>query len=478
LTFLYIVLGFIGFLFLIAFIRFLWIKDGKVINQLPVDESLAKTYANALAKMVQIKTLSYDPETKNKEAFIKLKETMKEIFPNVFKTMTIKEFDGEPILLHWQGKKSDKPIVLMSHLDVVDVDEDKWNEDPFSGKIIDDEIYGRGTLDTKSTVFAFYQACENLIKEGYTPEEDVYLFSSTDEETSGPGASKAVEYLKSKNIKPFLVLDEGGAIVTNGLPTVKKPLAMVGIIEKGYANIKFSAKSKGGHSSTPPKNTPLARLSAFINEVETNFPLKTKMIPEVESIFKTAVPYMRGIYRFLFGNMWLFKPLIVWLLPKISPYGRALLSTTIAFTMIKGSDQENVIPSNAYVIANIRTHPIQNVNDSFTVLKEIAKKYDLEAEILKSREASPMTDIEGDAYKYLSEMISKVFPDVKTSPYVMLGGTDCRFFNEISEGALRFSPIRMDNVELSKMHGHNESIRINTLVEAVNFYQEVIKNNQ
>lgn len=475
--FLYIGLSIIGVILLIAFVRFFWIKDGQEIAKEPVNESLAKTYAEKLGKMIQVKTLSYDPDENNIEPFIKLKETMRELFPNVFKSMTIKEFEGEPILLHWKGKKSDKAIVLMSHLDVVGVDEDKWDEEPFSGKIIDGEIYGRGTLDTKSTVFAFYQTCENLIKEGYTPDNDVYLFSSTDEETSGPGAAKAVDYLKRKNIQPFLVLDEGGAIVSNGLPTVKKPLAMVGIIEKGYANIKFSAKSLGGHSSTPPKNTPIARLSAFINDVENHFPLKTKMIPEVKSIFKTAAPYMKGIYRFLFGNMWLFKPLIVWMLPKLSPYGRALLSTTIAFTMIKGSDQENVIPSNAYVIANIRTHPIQNVEESFQSLKTIANKYDIEAKILKSREASPMTNIEGDAYQYLSKIITKVFPDTQTSPYVMLGGTDCRFFNEISDGALRFSPIRMDNKELSKMHGHNESIRITTLVEAVDFYKEVIKNN-
>ncbi|MFO7968688.1 MAG: M20/M25/M40 family metallo-hydrolase, partial [Candidatus Izemoplasmatales bacterium] len=87
-----------------------------------------------------------------------------------------------------------------------------------------------------------------------------------------------------------------------------------------------------------------------------------------------------------------------------------------------------------------------------------------------------ITNTNSEAYKYLTKNIMKVFPDVKTSPYIMLGGTDCRFFTEISDGALRFSPIRMDNSELKKMHGKDESIRIKTLVEAVNFYQEIIKN--
>jgi carboxypeptidase PM20D1 len=428
--------------------------------------------------MVQIKTLSYRKELKNEQSFVELKKVMRSLFKHVFETMEEISFSGESILMHWKGMNDQRPIVLMSHLDVVDVDQDAWHEPPFSGNIVNGEIFGRGTLDTKSTVYAFYQACEDLIVSGFKPKQDIYLFSSTDEEIQGFGAEKAVEYLKEKGVEPFMVLDEGGAIVSGGLPTVSQPLAMVGIVEKGYANIKFVAKSTGGHSSTPPKHTPIARLSAFVNDVEKHFPLKTQMIREVEDIFKVAAPYMKGINRFLFINMWLFKPLIKWLLPKMSPYGRALLSTTIAFTMMEGSSQENVIPSEASITANLRIHPIQNVEDSYQVLKKLAKKYDVEAHLLKHRNETNMTKTTSKAYAYLSQSIQRAFPDVVTSPYVMLGATDCRHFDQITEGALRFSPIRMNQSELSKMHGHNESIRITTLVEAVQFYKTIIKNHQ
>jgi carboxypeptidase PM20D1 len=187
---------------------------------------------------------------------------------------------------------------------------------------------------------------------------------------------------------------------------------------------------------------------------------------------------MKGIYKYLFGNLWLFKGLLTWMLPKISPFGRALLSTTIAFTMMKGSDAENVIPAEAYVIANLRTHPIQNVEESFAVVKTIAKKYDIEAEIVSKRDTSSMVDIKGEGYKYLESIIKTCFPDALVSPYVMLGGTDCRFYSEVTDANLRFSPVRMDNEELKKMHGNNESIKIKSLVEAKNFYQELIKNNK
>lgn len=474
---LYICLTLLASILLITILRFLLIKESHIEHTKTIDEDRAKTYAQGLSKMIQIKTLSYDERLDNDQSFKDLISLMQKSFPQVFKTMTKTSFKGQGLLMHWQGKHKDKPIVLMSHLDVVDVEAHAWDYPPFSGKIVNGEIFGRGALDTKSTVFAFYQACEELIASSYIPEQDIYLYSSTNEEISGPGASYAVDYLKKQGIKPFMVLDEGGAIVTGALPTVEKPLAMVGIIEKGYANIRFTAKSKGGHSSTPPKNTPIARLSAFVHQLERKFPLKTKMIPEVESMFKSAAPYMKGILRYLFVNMWLFKPLIVKLLPKLSAYGRALLSTTIAFTMMKGSSQANVIPSEAWITANLRIHPIQDIESSLAVLKAIASSYDIDVEVLENRPASPMSDINGPAYAYLQSTIQSIFPDAQTSPYVMLGGTDCRFFANISEGALRFSPIRMKQAELSKMHGHNESIGISTLVEAVDFYQAIIKNH-
>jgi carboxypeptidase PM20D1 len=478
--FLYIFLGLLGFLvllLLIALINMLFLKEQPLDKPLELDFSKSNNYALKFKEMIKVKTISYNVESDNFESFIKLKNVMKDLFPNVFKVMKIKEFKGESIILKWTGKSQDKPLVLMSHIDTVPAVNVDWQFDPFSGEIVDGEIFGRGTLDTKSTVFGFYQACEELINQGYVPEHDVYLASSTDEETSGFGAELTVEWLKNNHVKPFLVVDEGGTVLSNSLPSLTRPMAVVGILEKGYVDIKLTAKSFGGHSSTPPKNTPIARLSALVNDIEHHFPLKTKMIKEVEAIFKTAAPSMKGINKYLFANMWLFKGLLTRILPKLSPFGRALLSTTVAFTMMKGSDAENVIPAEAWMIANLRTHPIQDVDESFKVIQKLAKKYNVEAEIISFRETSKTVDIAGEGYKYLASIIKKTFPDAIVSPYIMLGGTDCRFYSEISDAALRFSPVRMDNEELKKIHGNNESIKINSLVEATNFYQELIKNN-
>lgn len=479
---LYIILSLLGvllILLLIALINSFIVKSKNVKGTpLEVDSKLADNYAKEFAEMIKIETLSYTKEKDNQEKFDELQVLMKKIFPKVHETLDQLVFKGGSILFKWKGKSSDKPMVLMAHQDVVPAAKEDWDFSPFSGEVTDTEVFGRGTLDTKSTLYAFFKAIEELIITGYVPEYDVYISSSTDEEIGGVGAANSVAELKKRKVKPYIVLDEGGAIVSDSLPSAKSPVALIGVMEKGALNIKFTAKSRGGHSSTPPKNTPIARLSAFVNHVENHFPLKTKMIKEVADIFTNAAPSMTGVYRFLFGNMWLFKPLLTVLLPKINPFGRALLSTSIAFTMQEGSKAVNVIPSEAYVIANLRIHPIQDVKSSFSVLEKIAKKYDIEASILGSAEASPISNTNNDMYQYLEKTIKENYPDVLVSPYVMLGGTDCRAFSEITESAYRFSPIRMNNKEISKIHGKNESIKKTALVEAVNFYKSFIKNHK
>ena len=477
----YVLYGLGGLIFIIltvTIVRMIILKPEPITSAKELDYSKKNEYQTKFKEMIKIKTISYDETLDNKQSFIELKNKMRELFPKVFETMEVQDFKGESLILKWVGKSNKKPLVLMSHIDVVPAVDTNWTYPPFSGEIVGDEIFGRGTLDTKSTVFSFYQACEELIDSGFIPENDVYLASSTDEETSGFGASLTVEWLKKKGVRPFLVVDEGGTVLSDALPSVEQPMAVIGILEKGYVDIRITAKSHGGHSSTPPKNTPLARLAAFINDIENHFPFKTKMIEEVEMLFKTAAPSMKGIYKYLFGNLWLYKGLITKLLPKLSPFGRALLSTTIAFTMIKGSDAENVIPAEAYVIANLRTHPIQNVEESFKVIESIAKKYDIEALIIESRETSRISDINSEGFKYLEATIKNVFKEALVSPYVMLGGTDCRFYAKITDSAFRFSPVRMNQEELKKMHGNNESIKLSSLVEAKIFYEEIIKNNK
>jgi carboxypeptidase PM20D1 len=143
--------------------------------------------------------------------------------------------------------------------------------------------------------------------------------------------------------------------------------------------------------------------------------------------------------------------------------------------MMKGSDAENVIPSEAYILCNLRTHPIQNIESTVETLAGIARRFNVDCEIIDGREATPSVNTQGVAYNYLVKQINNNFPDVLVSPYIIFGGTDARFFTEITDAALRFSPVRVTNDDLKKMHGIDECIEVDSLAEAVAFYKNFIK---
>lgn len=459
-----------------AFVRTFFLKvrlPGKAPDPVPLETQ--RKYGEKLAEMIRVPGFAERGKT-DPAPFLKLQAVMEGLFPLLSKAVEKKVFPAGSLAWRWPGKHPEaRPILLMAHQDVVPAPAEGWLHPPFSGDIADGEIFGRGTLDTKGTLYAFLQAAEELLEEGFVPETDVWFCSSCDEEIGGHGAPETVAWLQAKGIRPSLVLDEGGAIVEGALPTSTTPIALLGVLEKGYVDLLVRAKSRGGHSSTPPKNSPLARLARFIVFLERRNPMRMKMVPEVENLFRTAAPSMSFGYRFLFGNLWLFRPLVTWLLPRINAYGRALMSTTIAFTRCSGSEANNVIPSEATLTVNLRPHPVQDKDESIALLRKIAAKFDLEIDVIDARPSNPALDAKTPAFEKLVRQIKEYFPDVLVSPYVILGGTDCRHYAAISEAPVRFSPMRLANADLKKMHGLNESVPLSALAETVGFYRKLIR---
>ncbi len=434
-----------------------------------------QVYAEKLSKMVQYETVSV-PDEDQREKFLGFHKVLEALFPLVHEHLEKTELDGN-LIFYWRGKKSDKPIVLMGHQDVVAA-EGEWLHGPFSGDIEDRKVWGRGSADTKCSVMAFLQAVEELLKEGYVPEQDVYLTSSCTEEVGGSGCPKIVSELKRRGVKPYIVCDEGGAIVQEPIGGVRGYYAMVGVLEKGQGNLLVSARSNGGHSSYPPKNSPIARLSAFVNDIEKHSPMKAAFGKETEAMFKTLAPYGPFAYRLLFGNMWLFKPLLVKILPAISPQAGALLKTTVAFTMQSGSDGRNVLPQKATLNLNLRYIQHQPMKESNDAIRKLAAKHDLEVEEVGCYDCCEPVDIYSPAYAQVEQVIREVFPDLPVCPYAMTGGTDARFYQEICDACFRFSPVVYGPDQMKGMHGLNEYLDTYSLPGAVDFYKAMIRHNK
>lgn len=459
-------------LLLIALIRTLAVGK-KTSSYVPnPDKEEEKQCAERLSRMVQCETVS-QRDVEEPEKFRKFHKLMEELYPGVFAACEKYDIDGN-LLLRWPGKSSENPIMLMSHQDVVPAGPG-WSHEPFGGEISGGRVWGRGAADTKCSVMAFYQAVEELIAEGYVPPVDVYLSSSCTEEVGGDGAPKIVDWLKDRDIKLAMLCDEGGGIISEPISGVPGCFAMVGVYEKGMGDLKFTARGTGGHASAPPKDTPLVRLAKFINQVETKNPMKVKFSPEVEEMFTRLAPYSNFGLRFVFGNLWLFKPVLKKVIPSISPQAAAMLQTTVCFTRAQGSDGYNVIPQEAWVTANLRFIPHQKVKESVDVLSDLAKKYDIETNILMACNPSPSLDLTGRAFRLTEAAIAETFPGLPASPYVVTGATDCRFYNDVCDSCVRFSPVIYGPEQMQGMHGIDENIETNCLPGAVKYYKTVIK---
>lgn len=284
-----------------------------------------------------------------------------------------------------------------------------------------------------------------------------------------------VQYLKERGVKLALLMDEGGMIIEEPIAGVKGTYGMVGVLEKGYGDLRFTARGKGGHASAPGKNTPLVRLGKFMAEAERHSPFKNEINSTVKEMFRRTAPNMNFGMKVIFANMWLFEPLLKKLLPSISPAAGAMLHTTLAFTMAKGADGLNVLPQEAYVTGNMRFIPHQPNEESIALISALAKKYDVETEVIYQDHPCPVVDYKGKAFQLVEEVMAQLYPGVGVCPYVMTGGTDAKYYKEVSDNCLRFAPLYINAQQYASIHGLNENICQGALPKGVDFYKMIIK---
>ncbi|MBQ7956687.1 MAG: M20/M25/M40 family metallo-hydrolase [Clostridia bacterium] len=429
-------------------------------------------YSEKLSRLIQVETISENNQT-DKTKFYVFHDALREMFPNLFSVCEFKDFDGS-FYLRWKGKTDKSPVMLMNHHDVVEAT-GKWTYPPFAGEIHNGKIYGRGTLDTKGGLFSMLQAAEELIENNFTPEQDTYFVSACTEETDGSGADAISNYFLENNIKFSFVLDEGGMILSEPIGGAKGEFAIVGVGEKGCADIKFIARSSGGHASTPGKNTPLVRLGKFMAEVEKSKLFKSELSPTVIEVFRRLSESMSGPLKFVLGHAKIFKPLLIRVMPLVSSVAGAMLRTTIAFTMAGGSEMANVLPHEAWIVGNMRFSHHQGGKNSIEAIKKLAEKYDIETEVLDPGFDSAISDYHSDAFRLVEEAVDHVFENVKTSPYIMTGASDCRYMSRISENCLRFVPFFVSDEQLDSIHGFDENLNISCLPKAVEFYKYILE---
>ena len=430
---------------------------------------------SALQQLVQCKTISYNDKSLEDDAeFEKLIALLPKLYPHVFAKCTMQQLPDRALLFKWPGKNSDAPAVMMAHYDVVPADEAKWDKPPFAGIIEDGVLWGRGTLDTKATFNGALFGANTLIAEGFQPENDVYFAFSGGEEVNGKGAVNIVDYFMENGIQPALVLDEGGAVVENVFPGLKKPCGLIGIAEKGMMNVRYSALSSGGHASAPLPKTPITTLAKACRNV-IEHPFKMKLTKPAAEMFDTLARESSFLYKLIFANLWCFQPILDMICKSSGGDMNALVRTTTAFTQAQGSNARNVIPTEASLVSNMRLNPADSVASAKAYLEKVVGDPDVKIEVLESFEPSPISETSCDSWNKVAAAVAETWRSCVVAPYLMVQCSDSRHYGKLSNHVYRFSAMDLTSEERRTIHGNNERIRIECLHRSVEFYIRMLK---
>ena len=449
----------------------------KKTNEIPKTEEKCdeNKAVNDLQAMIRCRTVSDTDESKEDEGeFAKFEDLLHTRFPEVNRVCEFEKIGKRSLLFRWKGRDSTKCRVLMAHYDVVSTEQSLWKKPAFDGILENGILWGRGTLDTKGTLNGIMQAAEQLIKEGFVPQNDIYLAFSGNEETNGDGAPAIVRYFQSKKIRPAMVCDEGGAVVENVFPGVKSPCALIGIAEKGLMNVKFSVEGKGGHASAPPAHTPIGTLSRACMEIERK-PFKSRLSAPVAEMFDTLGRHSSLLYRIIFANLWCFGGLLDKICRKSGGELNALMRTTVAFTQMSGSKGMNVLPPHAEMVANLRLMCGDKTEEVLRELKQKIGDETVKTEKIYGMDPSEISRMNGESWDILCNAVRGTWSDALISPYLMLACSDSRHYGAISDCVYRFSAMALTKEERACIHGNDERIPVEKIVATVQFYLRLVR---
>lgn len=416
-------------------------------------------------------------------AFLDFDTLIMQRFPLVDSLLVRREINHFSNIYEWRGSNPDLlPVLALAHKDVVPIDStsiERWLYPAFSGKIDEDMIYGRGSLDDKLSVIGWLQAIERLLSEGFVPERSLVLAFGHDEEIGGVnGAVAMANYFERKGKQFEFILDEGLVVLEEALEGLEKPVALIGVGEKGYATFKLQVVlDHGGHSSMPPKNTAIGILSAAINAIEQN-PMPAKMEGLPQLMFDYLAPEMTFFNKFALSNLWAFEGLLT---RKMSakPTSNALLRTTYAPTIISAGIKDNVLPSEATAVINTRIVPGESIESTLQYIRKIISNPLIEIGVDPDTQSSEPTDISSSSsfgFNVLQLTAQSVFTDAVVAPSMVIATTDSRYYTHLAEDVYRFLPVQLSNEDLHMIHGSDEKISKKNYENVVNFYYHLIKN--
>nr|XP_057907219.1 N-fatty-acyl-amino acid synthase/hydrolase PM20D1.2-like [Doryrhamphus excisus] len=457
-----------------------WEKTSNI--SLDIDDQKREEVISKFKEAIRIPTVSFSSTEINTTALVRFNLLLQRAFPTIFSSNLVHhELVANYSHLFWvPGSQSNlMPYLMLAHIDVVPATEsDGWVVPPFSAQEIDGFIYGRGTIDDKSSLMGILQALEYLLIKGYAPRRGFYIGLGHDEEISGyKGAMSIVRLLQQRHVQLSFVLDEGLAVLDGVISGLKGPAALIGVSEKGSATVKLSVSTPPGHASMPPRESSIGILAAAVKRLEENpMPRLFGYGPE-RATFEHLAHKFNYPMKFILSNLWLFSPLIGRFLEQ-KPDTNAFVRTTTAVTVFNGGVKTNVLPSLAEAYVNLRIHTAQSLQEVLDLIQYTVGDHRVNIELIEGFDPLPVSSSDETSYGFqiIKKTVLDMFPTVVVAPGICVGNTDSRHFKALTTDIYRFIPLWFKPGDAKRFHGINERISRKNYEELILFYSRLIQN--
>ena len=386
--------------------------------------------------------------------------------------------DGKPtqgLIVRYRGDGSsgDKPIVMLAHMDVVDALPEDWDRDPFTLTEEDGYFFGRGTMDNKYGVANLVGTFIRLKDEGWTPNRDLYLAFSGDEETDMVSTRAQAKWI-AENVDPAFVLnsDAGGTALDDEF----KPLAMrVQAAEKTFATFELTVTNPGGHSSRPRSDNAIYELSAALLKL-ADHKFAVHATPLTRSYFAAlgqSVPGELGDAMRAFAENPEDPAAVATL--QSNPETVGTLGTTCVATMLRAGHAENALPQSATATVNCRIFPGIGVEKTQAELARVIDNDNVSFKLMAEVTESPVSALRDDVRAAVAKSLAARYgKDIPIIPYMESGGTDGMHYRTLGYDTVAISGGASRSQDMYA-HGLNERASVDAFYSGLDHWTIILK---
>src|SRR5215471_1337258 len=375
------------------------------------------------------------------------------------------------IIARIKGDGSKRPIILLSHMDVVTADASKWRVDPFSGDIIDGSIYGRGALDMKSEGLLQLMTMIIIAREKPHLTRDVIFLATADEEVGDTGSIWMIANKADLFKDAEYLITEGGDNLREG-SSIK--YVGVDVAEKAPYWLQLTATGEPGHGSRPIADSAPNRLVRAMGKIVT-YETPMKVLPAVEKFFRDIAPLQPASLRAKFENVReaIQDPNFVKFIAGSREYN-FMFRNTIALTMMSGSKQTNVIPNAASCTLDVRLLPGEDPRAFLAELERVIEDPAIKIENINGFKPPNSSPIDTDLFRAVSTVEKAHHPEAIITTRMLSGYTESQLYRQLGIISYGWSPIATTNQENEGVHGNNERITVDNVRDGTREMYEVV----